>query len=175
MSYHDNVTIQNIEISSYKDAIYAYNSNDNLLIGNTIKNNIGSGIWLDGALRCNITDNIVEHNENGIVCIGIPDSNFNCITNNFVCYNNGIGIDVHSDNIIEDNVVEGNGVNYNIVLISETPTPTLSPTATPSSSPEPTSTPTPESEFPTTTVIASVAILSIVTVGILAYYKKYRK
>ena len=36
-------------------------------------------------------------------------------------------------------------------------------------------TPNPEPEFPTILVVASVIILVIVAVGILAYYKKYRR
>jgi hypothetical protein len=40
-----------------------------------------------------------------------------------------------------------------------------------SSKPDPIS----EPEFPTTTVLASVVILSIVAIGILAYFKKYKK
>jgi len=54
-----------------------------------------------------------------------------------------------------------------------TPTPTISPTPTPSLSPTPTSTLEPES-FPTTLVIASVAIVVIVGLGIILYYKKRR-
>ena len=46
------------------------------------------------------------------------------------------------------------------------PTPTPTPTQTP--------TPIPEPEFPLTTVIASVVILSIVFLGIFAYFKKRR-
>ena len=53
-----------------------------------------------------------------------------------------------------------------------TPSPTLSPTPIPT--PTPTASPEPES-FPTTLVIASVAIVAIVGLGILAYFKKTKK
>jgi len=53
---------------------------------------------------------------------------------------------------------------------SDTPLPTLSPSI------EPTPTQTPESEaFPTTLAVASIAAIAIITVGILVYFKKYKK
>ncbi len=57
-----------------------------------------------------------------------------------------------------------------------TPTPTLSPT--PTSSPEPTYSPTPTPEpapFPTTLAVASIAIIAVTGIGILVYFKKYKK
>ena len=43
-------------------------------------------------------------------------------------------------------------------------------------SPDPTPSPTPEPEpFPTTFAVASIVILSLIALGILAYFKKYRK
>ena len=88
-----------------------------------MKDNTRYGIKLVGARRCNITDNVVEFNQDGIVVIGTQNYvDFCYITGNTVRYNEGIGIDTYSDNIVENNLVEENGVNYNIVLVSETPT-----------------------------------------------------
>jgi len=56
-----------------------------------------------------------------------------------------------------------------------TPTPTLSPSPTPSTSPDPTPSPKPETEFPTAIIIGSVIIIAVIGLGILAYFKKYRK
>ncbi|KON31877.1 MAG: hypothetical protein AC479_08180 [miscellaneous Crenarchaeota group-6 archaeon AD8-1] len=67
----------------------------------------------------------------------------------------------------ESNVVDG------IPVATPTPTPTISPEPTPS--PTPTSSPTSELEFPTTLVVASVVILGIGALGILTFYKKYKR
>jgi len=63
---------------------------------------------------------------------------------------------------------------------SPTPTPSIGPTPTPSPSQSPTPSispsPSPEPEpFPTTLAVASIAAIAIIGVGILAYFKKYRK
>ncbi|KON33890.1 MAG: hypothetical protein AC479_02935 [miscellaneous Crenarchaeota group-6 archaeon AD8-1] len=175
MSYRVNVTIKNLTITSFRDGIYSYNSNDNLFIANTIKNNDRYGIKLAGARRCNITDNVVEYNEDGIVVIGYQYGDFCYITDNTVLYNDGIGIDTFSDNIVENNIAVKNGVNYHIVEIDPTATPEL--TSTPSPTPSPTLSPTPspttpspesESEFPTIQLL-TLALTVIIGLGILAY------
>ena len=56
------------------------------------------------------------------------------------------------------------------------PSPSPSPTEIPSPSPEPTQSPEPQPEpFPTTIVIAASAIIAVVCIGLLVYFKKLRK
>jgi hypothetical protein len=56
-------------------------------------------------------------------------------------------------------------------------TPTASPSVTPAPSQEPTSTPKPQQPepFPTTLVIASVALAALISIGLLVYFKKRKR
>ena len=56
-----------------------------------------------------------------------------------------------------------------------TPSPTLSPTPTPVSGPDPTPTPLPHIRFYNPYLILFGTTLLLIALGILAYYKKYRK
>ena len=92
------------------------------------------------------------------------------------------GIDQNSIEVATNEVYTpiGHTLIYNVPSPSPTPTPTISPTPTPTPTPTttptptPTPSPTPEPEFPTT-IVASIAVVAVIGIGILVYFKKYRK
>ena len=171
MSYRGNVTISNLHIKSFYHGIFSYNSFNNKISGNTITENGRLGIYLIGASKCVISDNLVENNENGVKCTGSTLHHSSYIVDNIVRYNVGVGIYNFTDNIFSDNVVENNGVNFS--LHKSEPTPTPEPTATPTPTPEPTIEP---ESFPASLVAASSVTVAVVLVGLgLLLYRIKRK
>ncbi len=97
--------------------IYLYESDDNIIMGNTVNNNIGYGIYL--SMNCddnNITGNTASLNDFGI---GLNlDCDNNTLSGNTASNNDDTGIYFYS---CDDNTISGNNAslnNYGITLDS---------------------------------------------------------
>ena len=160
-----NNTITENTIKNCQDtAINFQYSNNNQLIGNNITN-CGLGTYIYGSNNNTIINNNYVNNtiqfdasEWYYLTFGNPRSN-NTINKNY--WSDYTGIDQDEDGIggspyiIDDNNQDSYPLMTPISIIDPSPSPEL--------------------EFPTTIVIASVVTLSIVLVGILTYFKKYKK
>jgi parallel beta-helix repeat protein len=166
MSMTTNVTITNIRIKSFLHGIFSYNSNNNIIKGNTVTESNYTGINLIGASKCIISNNTVESNTDGIRCTGTTMGEPSLIEKNTIRFNSNVGIYTFNDTILNGNVVESNAYNYVIDYSPPTPEPTRTPSPEQTPEPEP---------FPTTLVIASVvAVVAVVGLGLLVYLKKHK-
>ena len=158
----NNIIYEN-NIISNKNALIFYNSYHNIIHDNVIAFNEGSYIYFRGASNNQFYRNDIAENNGSLVCwycTNIWDNG--SIGNYWSTYN---GTDADGDGIGNTPypilTLHLTGENYDYDNY-----PLMNPAFL---------TPNPEPEFPTTIVLASVVILGTVAVGILAYYKKYRK
>lgn len=162
-----NNTITENTIKNCQDtAINFQYSNNNQLIGNNITN-CGLGTSIYGSNNNSIFNNNYINNTSQFganewyyLTWGNPRS-VNSISNNYWSDYTGFDLDKDGTGDIPYIIDENNQDNYPIM--------------NPISTIELTPTPTPEPEFPTTIALASVAILSIAVLGILAYSIKKRR
>jgi len=106
-----NVTIQNIEVTTFWDGIVLWNSHNNTIQGNNVTANSGFGIalWNFSDYNTISGNNVAANSADGI---GLDLSSYNSIHNNTVTghYQDGIVLDAYSDhNQIMRNKVVNNG------------------------------------------------------------------
>ncbi|MEM2507377.1 MAG: right-handed parallel beta-helix repeat-containing protein [Nitrososphaeria archaeon] len=103
-----NVTIKNLRILSFLHGIYLSDASDNLIVGNELKDNLNSGVWLTYGSSFNvISGNRMFGNYYGIA---FEWSSFNTVAQNEI---NGstVGILVYSSS---DNIIFKNRISFNI-------------------------------------------------------------
>jgi len=166
---NNNTITENTIINCQDTAINFQYSNNNKLIGNNITNcGLGTSIYgsnNNSIINNNYVNNTIQFSANGWYYLiwGNPRSN-NSISKNY--WNNYTGIDINNDGlgdtpyIIDDN----NQDNYPLM----TPFLTIEPSPSPSVDPTPF-----RFTYQVTIILGSVIILVIL--GILAYYKKYKR
>ena len=171
---------------------YIANNNDgialenmyNSIIRNTIINNSDKGIILYGAGLNNIIGNNLTNNVYGIW--------FSVCSNNVIYHNNFVNNTIHAhtdgSNGIWDNGFEGNywddytGVDNDDDGIGDTPYvinennqdryPLMNPVVIPEF---PDTTPHTSESFPTTWIVAAIAIIAVVGAALLVYFAKVKK
>jgi parallel beta-helix repeat protein len=123
LSGRSNITIKNIEIKAFTNAIRLDHSSNNTIFGNNITNNNGESILLDNSPNNTINkNNIVANNGGGIELNPYSPSNYNSICGNNITANNGHGIDLSGrywdgsyNNLISGNsITENNGYGINL-------------------------------------------------------------
>ncbi len=162
-SSNNRVYENNISVNG--NALIFYNSYNNLVYDNIIRNNRGSYIYFRGASSNQFFRNDMIENNGSVVCWYCTNIWDNGVEGNYWSdYNgtdpdgNGIGNTAYPILTLH---LSGEGYDYdNYPLIA--PITTIE------------STPALEPEFPTTTVVSAVVILSVVAIGILTYFKKYK-
>ena len=170
-----------------KVGIYLYGSTFNSISDNSIVNNGGAGLWYFGSSHNNMLSNNVADNQISMY-FELQCRNNTIYHNNFV--NNELQFfpDIDSvnswDNGVEGNYWsnyngtddDGNGIGDTQYVIDENNQdnyPLITEYIIPEF-PSPTSTPEPD-PFPTTLVVASIATIAVIVIGILVYFKKFRK
>ena len=188
-----NTTITKNTISNNRKGIAIVTTSANIITQNNIKNN-QVGISLSGSAQRIYHNNFINN------ILNVDSADWSGLNRKVMPYgmhfwDNGYPsggnfwsghnlIDINNDDIgdtaYEVSQYRNNTDRYPLMetydifsLELPTPTPTRTSTPTPTTTPTPTS--SPEPEFPTTLVIASVAVIAVVGLGVLAYYKKKRK
>jgi parallel beta-helix repeat protein len=104
-----NVTIRNTTIKNFIYGIWLYESSNNSIVGNNIKNNGDDGIALYSSNYNNISgNNITANNRYGIV---IESSNYNSISGNSITANGYCGIALRYSSSY--NSISGNNIKNN--------------------------------------------------------------
>jgi parallel beta-helix repeat protein len=121
LSYRNNVTLKNVEVTNFTYGIYLIYSSNNVFAGNNASLN-QNGSWRWNCNSVNVTDNIVSHNKYGI---WLHTSNYSIIIGNVITSNNGTGVfwwknngTIILHNTISDNAYDGvfmRSVTYSIV------------------------------------------------------------
>jgi len=108
----NNITNKNMEIDAFWWGIWLEDSSSNNIIGNTITNHEGYGIYsIQGSSNNGIFGNSITNNDDGVY---FHSSNHNNIVGNNITGNNddGIRIDVFSNyNIVAGNIITNNGLH----------------------------------------------------------------
>jgi len=115
-SGYSGVTIENCEISGFRQGILSSNGNNNYILNNTVNNNSQYGIGIRQA-----DDYTIQHNKitNSSIAIRAVSSSGNIIDNNTIIspHNKGIALGDADSNNITDNTIENADV-YGIYLYS---------------------------------------------------------
>ena len=135
LSYRNNVTLKNVEVTNFNNGIYLlystnntvtgntasngidgislYSSSNNTLAGNNVSSNNYDGIYLGQSSNNNIIGNTASNDESGI---HLSDSTNNTVTGNTVSSNGyeGIYIVTSSNNTVTGNTASNN--SYGIFL-----------------------------------------------------------
>jgi len=130
LSYRNNVTLKNVEVTNFTYGIYLfysgnntvtgnnasnndddgislYSSSNNNIIGNTVSSNGDEGIYLESSSNNTVTGNNASNNGNGIYLFY---SGNNTVTGNNASNNgNGICLDSSSNNTVTGNNASSNG------------------------------------------------------------------
>jgi parallel beta-helix repeat protein len=110
LEYRSNVTIKNVEITTFSYGILVLYSSGNSILGNTVTNNGVSGIHL--ALYSTNNSILANRESDNTYGISLLYSANNSIGNNIVTSNFGIGIDLYSSSSV-GNIVFGNNLTDN--------------------------------------------------------------
>ena len=106
LSWRNNVTIKNMEIRSFDNAIWFQGSSKSNIVGNTIVGNTERGIMLSDSSNNSICRNILTTNNWGGICLYWSSNNI-IFGNNVI--NSGPGIYLHgssNNNISGNNITE---------------------------------------------------------------------
>jgi parallel beta-helix repeat protein len=102
LSYTNNVTLKNVEVTNFTHGIYLSHSSNNTVTGNTASSNSGNGIYLISSSNNTVTGNNVS--SNGYDGIYLGSSSNNTVTGNTASNNDyGIYLFNSSDNAIYHN------------------------------------------------------------------------
>jgi len=107
LSYRNNVTLKNVEVTNFSIGIYLYNSSNNTLTGNNASSNSNYGICLEYSSNNSLIGNNASNNYVGI---RLEYSSDNSLTGNTASNNlNGIyTISSSNSNVLADNTVSSN-------------------------------------------------------------------
>jgi len=107
LSYGNNVTVKNVEVTDFAFGIFLVYSSNNTLTGNTASNNAHDGIRLERSSNNTLAGNTVSYNERSGIHL---DSSSNNVLAGNNASNNGDGIYLWDS---RDNVFAGNTASFN--------------------------------------------------------------
>ena len=177
-----NVITGNLIIGNVRGITFESTTSNNRVFGNNIIGN-NRGLWISASQNNSIYNNNFDNNTVNVFIIGetvitITGETVDPLMNTFDngtagnYWSNYNGTDNNRDGIGDTPYIidENNRDNYPLMMPYET-------SPTPSPSPEPTQTQEPQQTetFPTTLVIASIASVAVIGVGLLVYFKKHKR
>ena len=174
LSFRNNCTIIGNYVSNNNRGIWTYDSKGNIIAGNTVAYNNNEGIRFQGPAENNLIyhNNFIENNNNGVQAT--VNNVFNDPAPN--AWNNGTEGNYWSDYKSTPYFIsDKNQDNHPLIAPIE-----FAPLELPSIQPpqEASSTPTNKTEtaFPTALIVAaSGALLAVVGIGLLVYFKKRKR
>ena len=181
-----NIFYQNRIMDNNEGLVVESRGGNNIFYGNTVTNNSfgvvvrnefppGESLFyynnfIDNTIQVNTEPTIKKYDDLNVTAYHTGLFDNDTYGNYWSDYS---GVDANDDGIGDSPYIIDDNIEDHFPLISP-----ITLTFAMPSIPTPNPTPTPEldqSEFPTTIIIASVSILSIIGFGILAYYKKYKR